>query len=86
MSVQIVEEVPRLNYGSCENLRKFQKVYKRKGIQNCSHNFEFKYFPNYANSKPEVVRYIDLLLQASTYIILASHGQRNQMPHYLVII
>ena len=44
MRFQIVEEVPRLIYGSCENLRKIPKVYKRKGIQNCSPNFEFKYF------------------------------------------
>ena len=45
-------------------------------------NFEVKYFPNFANSKTEVVRYSNLLLQASTYNILASIGQRNQMPHY----
>ena len=64
---------------------KFQKSFKRKGIQNCSPNFEFKYFPNFENSKTEVVMYINLLLQASTYNILASIGQRKQMPHLVII-
>ena len=33
VSFQIVEEVPRLIYGSCENLRKFQKSIKEKAFK-----------------------------------------------------
>ena len=63
-------------------LENIPKVYKRKGIQNCSPNFEFKYFQNFTNSKTEVVGYISLLLQASTYNILSSLGWRKQMPPF----
>ena len=51
VSFQIVEEVPRLVCGSCENFRRFPKVNKRKGIQNGSTNFEFKYFKTLQTSK-----------------------------------
>ena len=76
----------KIALGKMWKLEKNSKKFIKEKAFKISHTIlNLNIFQTLQTPKIEVVRYINLLLQASTYNILASIGQRKQMPHLVII-